>query len=92
MAAKRQVGIDSVFERDRVELLEPSGLVLGEGLVGEVGQRRSAPQFERRAQALRRSAGFAAVERLPPLRGEALEAVRIDLIRHRPRAHNRRRG
>ena len=52
MPAERQVGFDAVLERGQAQLLEPGDLVLRERLVGEVGQRRPAPEVERGAQVL----------------------------------------
>jgi len=42
--AQGKVGLDSVLEGRKVQIFEPSDLVLGEGLVGEVGERLTAPE------------------------------------------------
>ena len=92
VAAEGEVGVDAVLERVETQLLEPADLVLGEGLVGEVGQRRAAPEIERLSQTLGGAVGVAAIERLAALAGEALEAVGVDVVGRRPRARSRRRG
>ena len=50
VTAERQVGVDPLLERRQPQLLQPRDLGLGERLVGEVGERRPAPQRERLAQ------------------------------------------
>ena len=80
MAAERQVGLDSVFERVQAQLLEPADLVLGEGLVGEVRQRRPTPETQRLPQGLRGAAVITALDCLAPRSGEALKPIGIDLV------------
>ena len=79
--AECQLGFDAVFERGQAHLLEPGGLVLRKGLVGEVGQRLPAPEVERGAQALGGRLRVAPLERFAALASESLEAVGVDLIR-----------
>jgi hypothetical protein len=73
--SQREVGLDSLLEREHPELLEASRLDLDERLVREVGQGSPAPQREGGAQ--RRGAGI----RLLPTRllDEALELVEVEL-------------
>ena len=80
MATERQIGLDAVLERHQPLLLEPGDLVLREGLVSEVGQRRPAPQVQRLGQGLRGAGRLAAVERRSPLGRHALEPVGVHLI------------
>jgi hypothetical protein len=47
VAAERQVDLGPLLDRREAELLEAATLDLGEALVGEVGQRRAAPQGQR---------------------------------------------
>ena len=47
MASEEEIGVDALFERSLAQLLEPADLGLGERLVGEIGERRPAPQAER---------------------------------------------
>ena len=54
---EREVGLDPPFECGEAELLEARALVPGEGL-RELGECRSAPERERRAQQLPRLAGI----------------------------------
>ena len=75
--AERQVGLGAVLERDQAQLLQPSCLVLRKGLVGEVRQRRPAPQGERGGQRLVRTSGVAVVERLTSLVRESPEPVGV---------------
>ncbi len=49
VAAQLELGVDEIRLGRRAQLLEPRHLEPGEGLVGEVGQRRPAPQPERLA-------------------------------------------
>src|SRR5439155_1584604 len=46
VAAKREIGVDTVGERRQVNLLESPDLRLRKGLVGEIRERRSAPERE----------------------------------------------
>ena len=48
--AQLQIGVDALLERRQPELFEGRDLRLREGLVGEIHQRRSPPQPQRRAQ------------------------------------------
>jgi hypothetical protein len=45
--ALRQAHVDALFHGGEAQLLQPRDLCLRERLVGDVGQRRSAPQRER---------------------------------------------
>src|SRR4051794_23235973 len=81
VAAEGKVRLDPALERVQAQLLEPPDLILGEGLIGEVGQRRPAPEIERLPQGVRGAAGVTAIERLAPLAGEALEPRRVEIIR-----------
>ena len=62
VASQLELGVDEVRLGGRAQLLEPRRLEPGEGLVGEVGQRRPAPEPERLAQ-LRRASVRASVSR-----------------------------
>ena len=59
VAAEREVGFDAPLERAQAELFEAADLGLRERLVGEVGERRPAPEAERVAEPLRRELGRA---------------------------------
>ena len=67
------------------QVLQPRDLGLGEALVGDVGERRPAPQRERLAQRRRRLPRLAARELLAPAPEALLEAVGVE--RARRRAH-----
>ena len=60
MPAERELGVDPLLERREPELLEPLDGRLGERLVGEVGERRPAPELERLAQQGGRGCGVVA--------------------------------
>ena len=80
VAPDRKVGLDAPLQRGQPELLEAGGLVLGEGL-GELGQRRPAPQRQRALDDVGRVAGPAAGKRGTTVGNEPLEAVEIELVR-----------
>ena len=67
--ARRRGRPRAALERREPCLLEPARLGLGEGLVGEVGQGRAAPERE----------GLA--DRVRPRRGEPLEPLAVELLR-----------
>ena len=73
-AAESEVRVDAILERGEVKLLEPTDLTLRPRLVGELGERRAAPEREGLAQAL------GSGRRLGPARlgDETLEAVQIE--------------
>ena len=79
VAAERQVGVDALLQRRGVPLLEPGDLGLRERLVGNVGQRRPAPQRERLAQPRGGVGGSLARERLATLVREPLETIHVEL-------------
>ena len=54
VASKRKVGLDPLLEHGEAALLEARDLGPSEVVVGEIGQRRPAPQRERFAQLLGR--------------------------------------
>ena len=53
-AAEGELGVDAVLKRREAKLLEPADLALSPRLVGELDQRRAAPQRERLPQRFRR--------------------------------------
>ena len=52
VAAEREVGLDPLFERRQLQLVQARDLRLCERLVGEVGQGGAPPEGERPAQLL----------------------------------------
>ena len=80
VAAEHELRLDQPFERDGMQLVEPGGLALRERLVGEVGQRRAAPQRERLLEGRHRGLRASRVELGPGLRHEPLEPVRVELL------------
>ena len=80
VAAEREVDVDPLLDRGHAELLEAGDLRLRERLVGEVRQRRPAPQVERLAKSL------GCARRVPPP-GDgnrhlelALETLRVERL------------
>ena len=89
MAAEREVRVDAVLERRDPQLLQPRDLGLEGRLVGQVGERRPAPQRERLVQQRRRGGrvgGRAALGR------ESLEAEEVELVVVDPQLRSRERG
>src|SRR5262249_5960530 len=81
VAPELQIGFDPLFKRMHPELLEPGRLGRRERLRRELGERRAAPQLERRAEALRGLLGATGVEARARRRRDALEAVQVELVR-----------
>ena len=80
VAAERELGLDQLLVRSHPLVLQARDLALGERLVGEVVERRAAPERERRVQRRDRPLGAARGELAPPLRQPALEPVRVELL------------
>jgi hypothetical protein len=76
VAAAFEVGVDPLFEDREPELFQTSDLTLRERLEGEVRQRRTAPEPERRSQ----SASPGLTGEHPSLPDQALEAAEISLV------------
>ena len=79
--AQLQVGVEARFERSEPQLLETPDLRLSKRLVGNLRERRPAPQRERLSQRGTSGRGIAARERLPPVLDTTLEHVRVELPR-----------
>ena len=74
-----EVGVQPPLERAEPQLLEAAALVAGERKLAEVGQRRAAPELERRGERRR------LVGRPPRLAREQLvDAVEVELARLQP--------
>ena len=78
--AEGEVGVDPPLDREQVHLLEAPDRRLRERLVGEVGERRPAPERERLAQPLGGLLRLGAAGLLD----ETLEPVEIELLRREP--------
>ena len=77
VAAEREIGVDPFLQRHESKLLEPRDLCLREGLVGEVGERRPAPERERLAESRRRTRCIPGGQALPAFVCEPREAVHV---------------
>ena len=78
VAAEREVRLDPPLERRESKLVQPPDRRLRERLVGEVGERRPAPERERFAESLSRGRRLGTV-RLPQQAGEAVEIELVGL-------------
>jgi hypothetical protein len=89
VAPELEIDLDPFEQHREAPLVQPLGLAGGEAFEAKVGERRSAPQLERVAQAL----GLA--ERLLARSGlgdEALELERVELVGLHPHEVARRPG
>ena len=98
--AERELGLDALLERGEAQLLEPRDRRRRERLVGEVGERRAAPQRERLAQQ-RRPRARARRARAPTAASSASRSKRLrssvsrpgaDEVARRPRLDRAGRG
>ena len=80
MPAERELRVDPLLERREAQLLEPLEAARGERLVGEVGERRPAPEVERLAEQRGRRAGVVARTRPLGLGRQALEAREVEVV------------
>ena len=78
--AEREIGFDPVLDDAGPQVLQPGDLHLRERLIAEIGQRGATPQGQRLAEVRRRLLGRVRRQRLPPLPGQALEPVHIDML------------
>ena len=77
VATEGEIRVDAVLERGQVELVEPADLSLRPRFVGELGERRAAPELEGIAQDLRggRRRGSSRLGR------ETFEALEVETVR-----------
>ena len=78
--AEREAHLGELLDRDDPQLLEPRDLRARGAEVARVGQRRAAPQIERRGQQRNRGAGVAAAVDLPGQHDQPLEALDVELV------------
>ena len=78
IAAERELRLDPPLDRGQAQLLEPGDLRLSERLVGEVGQRRAAPERQRLGRQLQRPLGLPVGERAAPFLSQALEKLSVE--------------
>ena len=81
MPLERQVRLDPLLDDEQPEFLEARDLDLGERLVGEVGERRPAPEVERGAQQLGGPRLLTRLERHATLVHDPREPVDVDAPR-----------
>jgi hypothetical protein len=78
--AEGELRLDPLFSCQEAQLLEPVDLDAGELLVGDVGQRRAAPESQRTVECEECSGVFASGVPAPALAEESLEPKRVDLL------------
>jgi hypothetical protein len=79
MATQRQLRVEALLDRPQLQLDEPPHVHTRERLELEVGERSSTPQRLGLAYRSRRLVRFAALQRLPPLGHEPLEAMQVEV-------------
>ena len=80
VAAERKVCVHALLHRCDPQLLEAGDVGLGERLVGEIHERRAAPEGEGVAQRSPRSCRIASFERRAALVGQPREAMDVDVL------------
>jgi hypothetical protein len=80
VAAERELRLDSLLERREPDLLEALDRRAGERLVGEIGERRTAPEAERLPQQLGRACRFAVGGSFRSVGRQPLEERQIELL------------
>ena len=78
---EREFRLDSLLERRQPLLLQPHHLWSCELLVGEITERRPAPERERLGEPFRRSLVVPGVERATSVLDKALETFEVELLR-----------
>ena len=79
LLADRKIGIDAILQRLEALLLQPRDRPLREAVIRELRQRRTAPQRQRCAQPLTRSARITGPQRAATLSDQRLKALDVDL-------------
>jgi len=80
VSAAGEVRVVTELERSQAQLLEPLGLGGAARLLGQVGERRAAPDRERFPQVVRCVVGAARFESRSPALECALEPVEVELV------------
>ena len=78
MQAELELDVEPLLERRQAQLLEPRPLGLGELLVGELLERRAAPERQGVAERLG-GAGLVVLAHAPGLVDQRLEAAQVEL-------------
>jgi hypothetical protein len=76
-----QLRLDAILDGGQTQLLQPGHLRLGSQSAGHIGQGWPAPQPQRLTQQRGGARMITGRQRLPPLAGQPLEAVRVDILR-----------
>jgi len=80
VTAEREVGVDADLQRLQAQLLQSRDVGRGEGVEGEVRQRRAAPQRERLPEHRRRGIELAIGKRFAGAIEEPLERAHVDVL------------
>jgi hypothetical protein len=81
VAAEREIDLDPLLDSRQAQFLEPVYLGLRKALVGEIAQRRSAPQRQGGLERYRRAAEIAFRARGACLVPQPLESIEVELFR-----------
>jgi hypothetical protein len=79
LAAESEIGVEPILEHGQAELLEAVGVDTDERLVGQISERRSAPEPQSLPKAIRRGPRVAFAEQPPSLACQLREAVGVEL-------------
>ena len=80
LPTERELCVHPLLEHREPQLLEPFARRLGERLVGEIGERRPAPELERVAKERRLGAPVATRTRRGGLGCQVLEAGKVEVV------------
>jgi hypothetical protein len=80
-AAHREIGLDTILDRGRAQVLQARDLRRREWLQRHVGQRGPAPLLQGRAQPRGRALVTSGRQRAPPVRAQPLEPAEVKLLR-----------
>ena len=89
VAPEHKLRLEAVLQRRQAQLLQPLNSGSRERLVRQVGEGRSPPDAERLAEQRDRRSIVAAASRARCLRGQALEAGEVELLRRAAAAGSR---
>src|SRR5437867_109488 len=78
---ERELSVDTRFECDEPQLVEPRNFTLGERLIGEIGKRRTAPESKRFPKLLGSLLGLPARERAASFCHQPREPRDVELLR-----------
>ena len=84
MSADQELGLEAVFERGQAQLAQATERSPHRRVELELGERGAAPECERPLEDRGGLLGASGHQRLPPLAGQPLEAVEVEVLRVGP--------